>query len=102
MKTGHIYVLSLEDGCYYIGFSQDIQTRICSHFIGCGSKWTILHKPVDIIAIKEGCTLLETLITLIYMIKYGFEKVRGGGYTNCDMQEPAALKKAKHYAAYYK
>ena len=102
MKNGHVYVLSLEDGCYYIGFSQDIQVRICSHFLNSGSLWTRKHKPIDVISVKEGCTLLETLTTLVYMIKFGFDKVRGGGYTTCDMQkEPVCLKKAKHYAAYY-
>ena len=103
MKQGYVYVLSLENDCYYIGWSQDIQKRICSHFMGAGSKFTRLHKPIDIISIKQGNTLLETLTTLILMVKYGYEKVRGGSYTNVDMnKEPACLKKAKHYAAYYK
>ena len=78
MKQGYVYVLSLEDDCYYVGWSQDIQVRICSRFLGAGSKWTQLHKPIDINSIKEGGTLLETLTTLIYMIKHGYEKVRGG------------------------
>ena len=61
------------------------------------------RKPLDKkTQTKEGCTLLETLTTLVYMIKFGFDKVRGGGYCNCDMEkEPVCLKKAKHYAAYY-
>ena len=104
MKTGFVYVLLLEDDCYYIGWSQDVQVRICSHFLGGGAKWTQLHKPIDVIAVKEDCsTLLETLTTLVYMCKYGYEKVRGGGYTNCVMNKPpACLSKAKHYATYYK
>ena len=103
MKQGYVYVLSLEDDCFYIGWSQDIQVRICSHFLGAGSKWSQLHKPIDIILIKEGDTLLETLTTLIFMVKYGHEKVRGGSYTTVEnKKEPACLKKAKQYAAYYK
>ena len=104
MKTGFVYVLLFEDDCYYIGWSQDVQVRICSHFLGAGAKWTQLHKPIDVIDVKEGCsTLLETLTTLVYMCKHGYEKVRGGGYTNCIMnKEPACLSKAKHYATYYK
>jgi len=103
MKTGFVYVLLSEDDFYYIGFSRDIQVRICSHFCGAGSKWTQLHKPIDVICVKEGCTLLETLTTLVYMIKYGFEKVRGGSYTTVDMKKPpVCLTKARHYAAYYK
>ena len=103
MNEGFVYILILEDDCYYVGWSQDPQVRICSHFLGAGSKWTILHKPIDIISVKPGNTLLETLTTLILMVKHGYEKVRGGSYTCVDMnKEPACLKKAKHYAAYYK
>ena len=103
MSKGHVYTLLLEDDCYYVGFTQDPQVRICSHFLGAGSKWTILHKPIDIISIKPGDTLLETLTTLTLMIKYGYERVRGGSYTNIDMKkQPACLTKAKHYATYYK
>ena len=102
MKIGYVYILLLKDDCYYVGYSQDIQVRICSHFLGAGSKWTQLHKPIDILDVKEGCTLLETLTTLALMCRYGVEKVRGGSYTNCIMKEPACLKKAKHYATYYK
>ena len=101
-KTGYVYTLLLEDNCYYVGYSQDAQVRICSHFLGAGSKWTILHKPKEIISICPGDTLLETLKTLALMCKYGFEKVRGGSYTNIEMKEPACLKQAKHYATYYK
>ena len=102
-KSGYIYTLLLEDNCYYVGYSQDIQVRICSHFLGAGSKWTILHKPIDIFDIKEGDKLLETLTTLSLMCKFGYDKVRGGSYTKVDMmKEPACLKKAKHYATYYK
>ena len=103
MSNGYVYTLLLEDDCYYVGFTQDPQVRICSHFLGAGSKWTILHKPIDIISIKPGDTLLETLTTLSLMIKYGYERVRGGSYTNIDMKkQPACLAKAKHYATYYK
>ncbi len=101
-KNGYIYILSLENDCYYVGWSQDIQVRIAMHFMGGGSKWTQLHKPIDIISVKEGNILLETLTTLILMIKFGFEKVRGGSYTNVEMKEPQCLRKARHYAAYYK
>ena len=103
MKQGYVYVLSLEDDCFYIGWSQDIQVRICSHFLGAGSKWTQLHKPIDIISIKEGNTLIETLTTLIFMVKHGYEKVRGISYTTVtNKTEQACLKKATQYAAYYK
>jgi len=46
--------------------------------------------------------MLENLITLSYMCKHGYEKVRGGHYTNIDMKEPACIKKAKYYADIHK
>ena len=103
-KIGYVYVLYLENNCYYIGFSakENIQTRICSHFLGAGSKFTQLNKPLDIIDVKPGDLMLENLTTLAYMCKYGFEKVRGGNYTNIIMKEPICLKKAKHYSAFNK
>ena len=103
-KCGYVYTLLCENETYYCGFSakQNIQTRICSHFLGAGSKWTQLNKPIDIIDVKVGNLILENLTTLTLMCKFGFEKIRGGNYTNVEMKEPAALKKAKHYATYYK
>ena len=96
MKQGYVYVLSLEDDCYYVGWSQDIQVRICSHFLGAGSKQTQLHNSIDIISIKEKDTLRETLTALIFMVKYGFEKVRGESYTKVEATKPpCCLKKSK-------
>jgi len=103
--AGYVYTLYLENDCFYVGFSanENIQTRICSHFLGAGSKWTQLNKPIDIIDVKKGDVCLENLITLALMCKHGFAKVRGGHYTNVTMdKEPACLKKAQHYASYYK
>ena len=105
-QPGFVYTLYLENDCYYVGYSSrdNIQTRICSHFIGAGSKFTQINKPISIIDVKPGGILLETLTTLALMCNpdIGWEKVRGGSYTNIEMKEPASLKKAKHYLSYYK
>ena len=100
-KQGYVYILELENHNWYIGFSQDIQTRLASHFLGAGSKWTQLHKPISVHTVKPGDTLLETCITISLMCKYGFEKVRGGSYCNVEMAKaPACITKANHYASY--
>ena len=100
-KQGYVYVLQLADDCWYVGWSQDIQTRICAHFLHAGSKWTMLHRPIAVHSIKPGCCLLETLTTLALMAQHGWEKVRGGSYCNVEMTKPpAALAKAMHYASY--
>ena len=97
-KPGYVYVLKLENDCWYIGYSQDIQVRMASHFIGAGAKWTQLHRPISIYSIQQGDTLLETCTTIAYMCKYSWERVRGGSYCNVAMEkEPACISKAKHY-----
>ena len=97
-KQGFVYVLQLEGGCWYVGHSNDIQTRIASHFLGGGSKWSILHKPIAVHSVTPGDTTLETVTTIALMCKHGWEKVRGGAYCQVDMQKPpAAISKARHY-----
>ena len=39
-EEGHVYVLRLGKGKYYVGYSGEIETRIASHFLGNGSLWT--------------------------------------------------------------
>ena len=98
-KRGYIYILELEDGCFYVGFSEDTQTRVASHFLGSGAKWTKLHKPTRVVEVRPGDRHLETLVTIGMMCKHGFEKVRGGAYTNVEMNAPpACIATAKKYA----
>ena len=100
-KQGHVYVLQLADDCWYVGWSQDIQTRICAHFLHAGSKWTMLHRPIAVHSIKPGCCLLETLTTLALMAQHGWEKVRGGPVCQLELcKPPGPLAKAMHYATY--
>ena len=100
-KQGHVYVLELEGGCFYVGWSADIQTRIASHFLGAGAKWTQLHKPIAVNSVRPGDTLLETLTTVALMCVHGYEKVRGGTYCHVEMPKPpACISKATHFASY--
>ena len=100
-RPGFVYVLELEGGNYYVGWSGDIQTRIASHFLGAGSKWTQLHKPICVQSVRPGCTMLETCMTVALMCKYGWERVRGGSYCNVEMAKPpACIAKAQHYATF--
>ena len=77
-----LYVLRLEDDCYYVGISYNLNFRLGQHFAGAGAKWTRLHRPVEVIkviypATDEG---IENKITLEYIALYGAEKVKGGSY----------------------
>lgn len=77
-----VYVLKLEDGCYYVGITMDLNKRLSQHWIGEGAKWTKLHKPVSVERIifpAEGDTI-ENDTTKAIMELYGKENVRGGSW----------------------
>ena len=96
MTDGVVYVLQLKDGNYYIGWSDNIEDRIVSHFTGAGSEWTKKHPPEKVLDVRPGGKLLEKLVTLEYMIKYEWQHVRGGPWTACELKyPPVALRKSK-------
>ena len=67
-----------------------------SHFTGEGSEWTKRHKAEKIIDIRSGGKLLEKCVTLEYMCLKGWNNVRGGPWTACDLKSPpVALRKGK-------
>ena len=100
-KQGYVYILRLTGDKWYVGYTEDPQVRICSHFLGAGARWTQTHKPVEVESIRPGTTLLETCVTLAMMVQKGGQNVRGGSYTQCAMEKPpACLGKAQHYASY--
>ncbi len=76
-----VYVLELEDSCYYIGITMDFNRRMSEHFGDDGSKWTKLHKPRKIAEVQFPATRAdEDTMTKKYMELYGKEKVRGGSW----------------------
>lgn len=83
--TGRVYVLQLEDDCWYVGYTASPELRMCQHGLGRGAQWTALHKPIGIKSIQPGDTQLEDCLTLLYMSRYGWRKVRGGRYLDVNM-----------------
>lgn len=83
VRTAKVYVLRLEKDKYYVGLSpSNSKFRIQQHFDGIGSSWTNLYKPIEVIAVIEnGSKQLERETTLEYMRRYGWENVRGAGWT---------------------
>ena len=73
---GHVYTLLLESGRFYVGWSSAVENRIAQHFSGAGSKWTIQHKPLQVLACVAGDTRLEDVVTISLMCQHG--RVRGG------------------------
>jgi predicted GIY-YIG superfamily endonuclease len=77
----YVYILQLEDDCYYVGKTNFWNKRYQEHFNGAGSVWTHLHKPVKVLeTITTGSDFDEDKYTKEYMLKYGINKVRGGSY----------------------
>ena len=76
-----VYVLELEDDCWYVGITMNLNQRLSQHWSGQGAKWTRLHKPDKVAFIKYmGC---EQEIVEEMIAQHGRELVRGGSWTRC-------------------
>lgn len=86
-----VYVLRLEEGKYYIGRSELLH-RPLAHFTGQGACWTKRFKPLEVVEKIDDCDkIVERLKTLEYMIKFGWQNVRGGGWSATIIKLPKAL-----------
>ena len=86
-----LYILKLEDGCYYVGLSANVHKRIDAHMVSRGAVWTRAHPPVGILETKRTWTddqksaeEMENRLTIQTMQNYGWRKVRGGWFCNVD------------------
>lgn len=48
MKLYWVYILLCENGCYYTGYTADLEKRFAAHLGGTASKYTRSFKPVKI------------------------------------------------------
>ena len=95
MEEGNIYVLQLKDSKFYVGWSENIEDRIVAHFSNEGSEWTKKHTPEKVIEVRPGGKLLEKLVTIEYMVKKGWDSVRGGPWTACALKSaPVCMRKS--------
>ena len=82
-----VYVLALEDNCWYVGITLNLNVRMGQHWMGCGAKWTRIHKPVSVAELIYPATReMENQVTLRYIELYGKERVKGGSW--CRVSEP--------------
>lgn len=86
-NTVKLYALRLQNNCWYIGMSYDVDRRFTKHLRGKGAKWTKLNHPIEIhetrdtnLYSQDEVARLEDDLTLEYALLYGSDKVRGGGY----------------------
>jgi predicted GIY-YIG superfamily endonuclease len=83
-----VYVLECQDGKYYVGRTKNYSARISNHFSHRGSAWTKLYKPIRVLKIYKKCDSYdEDKYTKMYMAKYGIDNVRGGAYSQIEMQQ---------------
>jgi predicted GIY-YIG superfamily endonuclease len=81
-----VYALELEDGCYYVGYSEDLDARLQKHR-NCVTAWTKKHPPVavdDVFPARFNIKQLEKEVTLQYMKEHGWKKVRGAAWTQVE------------------
>jgi cellular nucleic acid-binding protein len=84
-----LYILALQTGKYYVGKSDDPDSRYLAHKSGNGAVWTRTYRPVKIVEIRPLTgDHDETNTTKDYMKKYGIDNVRGGAYTQMVLDEP--------------
>jgi len=83
-----LYVLKLEKGKWYVGKSVDIKKRYQQHLGGSGSAWTKKYSPVSLVESRPINSLHdENNLTKDYMKKYGVQNVRGGSYSQIDLDD---------------
>ena len=86
-KPMYLYILSLEDGCYYVGSTTRLDKRFKEHVQGTGAVWTKLHPPLgkELMQTWEiphmslfQVEQMEDVLTVAMQKKYGLNRVRGG------------------------
>lgn len=56
-----MYILACADGSYYVGHTDDLETRMAQHHSGLGSSHTRRHLPVTLVWHQEFETRVEAL-----------------------------------------
>ena len=93
--TQYVYVWELEQGKYYIGWSENLSRRLDEHLSEEGALWTKKYKPVAIIEILRGDKEVEKQKTLEYIKLKGFDNVRGAGW--CSTEYKTVPRGVKQY-----
>ncbi len=51
--TYFVYMLECEDGSYYLGSTDNIESRFAKHLSGKGASYTRSHKPLRVVYTEE-------------------------------------------------
>lgn len=83
-----IYVLKLNSNKWYVGKTNNINSRLKQHISGNGSSWTQLYRMEKLVEQKDiKSPFDEDMTTLEYIAKYGIENVRGGSWSQVKLTE---------------
>lgn len=86
--TDYIFVLALKHNKYYIGRSNNYRKVIYDHFLGQGSPYTVKYKPIKVIDVfKMINDSDENNVVRKYMLNYGINNVRGGSFSNLNIDK---------------
>lgn len=90
-----LYVLKLENNCWYVGITRNVENRFKTHRKGVGAMWTKLHKPIKVHETRlignvttSFAANYEDTVTLEYALLHGYDYVRGGGYCQTNPRWP--------------
>ncbi len=62
MKPFHVYMLRCSDGSYYVGHTDDLETRLRHHHDGAApDSYTSTRRPVELVFACEHATRVEAL-----------------------------------------
>ena len=90
----YIFVLELEENRVYVNRSTNIKKDLYRHFFRKGSLWSDKYRPIGIHEITDDLDLglfhpktFQNSIVKKYMLKYGWQNVRGGDFKIIDEKE---------------
>jgi predicted GIY-YIG superfamily endonuclease len=83
-----IYLLTCQQGKYYVGKTNNIARRYEQHKSGRGAEWTKIYPPIryDVVG-KVETVFDEEYTTKIYMKQFGIDNVRGAQYVQINLPE---------------
>lgn len=80
MKRGLVYILRLENDCWYVGWTTNPKQRMRQHFYNPKNTWVVANKPIEIAHQFYGTKEDEVIASVQMANVFGVETVRGGAY----------------------
>lgn len=83
-KEGYVYILRLQGGKWYVGWTKDIEKRLRKHLSTKSSKtkvaWLKTYAAIECVWVTKGTTAVEKVVAIEMLRLHGATNVRGGSY----------------------